>query len=257
MDITVSIIFHREAAYAIPALASMERLVSVARASGLSVETRALMDKADKPTIDIVHNCGSWLDSVQHVEFGDLGLTRNAGTQLANGEFLAFLDGDDLWGSSWLTDAYTRAAAEQEGKRSIWHPECLFYFDEGDYDRHSIGRAPRLDAKSFYLRHRPSDTDDFNINALFLNNLWTANVFAHRSIHERYPYKAVYKELGFGVEDWSWNIETLTNGLVHRVVSDTVHLIRVKYSGSLGQANSASGLLPHVPDLVFPILGPR
>ena len=61
MDITVSIIFHKEAAYAVPALASMKLLVSATRSVGLTVEARALMDNADEATTQIVEQQGDWL----------------------------------------------------------------------------------------------------------------------------------------------------------------------------------------------------
>ena len=41
----------------------------------------------------------------------------------------------------------------------------------------------------------------------------------------------------------------------HRIVPDTVHLIRVKSTGSLGQQNDAEGLLAHLPDHAWPRLG--
>jgi hypothetical protein len=255
MDITVSIIFHKEAAYAVPALASMKLLVSATRSVGLTVEARALMDNADEATTQIVEQQGDWLDAIQRVTYGDLGLTRNAGTRAAAGEYLAFLDGDDLWGASWLTGAHALALGENARARSIWHPESLFYFHESDFDRHSTNRFARADARSYHFRHRSSDSPGFNANALFLNNLWSANIFAHREIYERFPYKALNKELGLGIEDWSWNIETFWAGIVHRTVPDTVHIIRVKETGSLGQSNQAGGLLPHLPDEAFPTLG--
>ncbi|MFM0597991.1 glycosyltransferase family 2 protein [Paraburkholderia dilworthii] len=255
MDITVSIIFHKEAAFAVPALASMKLLVSTARSAGLAVEAHALLDNADKLTTHIVGQHGAWLDAIRHVAHGDLGLTRNTGTQQAAGDYLAFIDGDDLWGAAWLTGAHTQARQEAAASRSIWHPDSIFYFYESDFDRHSTDRFARADPKSYHLHHRPSDAQGFNANALFLDNLWTANIFAHRGIYERFPYKALNRDLGLGIEDWSWNIETYSAGIAHRTVPDTVHLIRVKEAGSLGQSNQSSGLLPYLPDYAFPALG--
>ena len=47
VDITVVINFHREGAFAIPALASMMDLIFTAREEGLRVESRATLDKVD------------------------------------------------------------------------------------------------------------------------------------------------------------------------------------------------------------------
>lgn len=246
-DISVTIIFHREGSYAVPALASMEDLVGTTRASGLTVEARAVLDRADDQTRHLVKVCGAWLDAIEEVSYGDLGLSRNAGVRAARGDFLAFLDGDDLWGSDWLRLAFQAATATTAPREAIWHPELLFYFSEGDFDRHSTGRTPHPAARSFHMQHISSETPGFERGTLLLNNIWSANVFARRSLHERYPYPAVDRTRGFGIEDWSWHMQTLWAGVPHLTVPETVHIIRVKDGGSLGQQNTSEGLLPPLP----------
>lgn len=255
IDISVFAVFHREQAYAAPALRSMRLLVERARGVGLRVQAGALLDRADATTAHIVEAAGAWLDLIDHVDCGDLGLTRNHGVRRADGEYLSFLDGDDLWGSHWLALAHACAIAEGPDQRSIWHPESLLYFDETDFDRHSTNAMPHPSARSFYFSHMASDNPEFDRNSLFLNNVWSANVFAHRDIHRRFPYLHVDRERGFGVEDWTWHMQTLSADVAHRVVAETIHMIRVKQSGSLGQSNSSEGLLPYLPPGVRPTLG--
>jgi hypothetical protein len=246
-DITVTVVFHCEGAFALAALASLGDLVRIARAAGLGVETQAILDCPDELTKHIVDVRGAWLDTVKDVSFGDLGLSRNAGTQLAHGKFLAFLDGDDLWGEQWLRTAFATATAPSAPPVAIWHPENLYYFSENDFERYSPNGIPPHDAQSFHLLQQPSDAAGFNPASLVLNHVWTANVFTTRELQLQHPYSAVDRQRGFGVDDWSWNFATLWAGIPHHVVPGTVHLIRRKDTESLGRRNSAEGLLPNLP----------
>jgi hypothetical protein len=255
-DITVTIIFHHEGPLAVPALASMYDMVDAARAAGLTIEARAVLDRVNELTRHTVATAGAWLDGVEEVSVGDLGLARNAGAEAAAGDFLAFLDGDDLWGADWLRLAHASATASDVAAEAIWHPTYRYLFVESDFDRHSTTKTPHASALSFYLRHNASDEPDFERDALFLENMWSANVFARRDIHRRIPYRAVDRIRGFGIEDWTWNLHTLWRGLSHLVVPNTVHLIRMKETDSLNQQNFIEGLLPLLPDNAWPVLGP-
>lgn len=226
-DITATVIFHREREFAVPALASLSDLVNVARGGGLAVETQAILDRADDLTRHYLAVRGGLIDKVNEVSFGDLGLSRNAGTSLAHGRFLSFLDGDDLWGEDWLRAAFAAATAPASAD-VIWHPEQLFIFSESDFHK-----APNAGYQSFHSLMRSSDTPDFDPALLIFHNLWSANAFAAREIYLRFPYRAIDRDRGFGIEDWSWNLETVGGGVSHRVVPGTVHLIRKKRSASL------------------------
>jgi hypothetical protein len=235
-DITATVILHGEGLYAVSALASLSDLVRVACAAGLTVETQIILDRADELTSHIVAVRSQGIDTVKVVSFGDLGLSRNAGTYLAHGRFLSFLDGDDLWGERWLLAAFeaaTRAAAPQQ---AIWHPEHLYVFSEPEFDR--IPEARLMQS---------SDAPGFDATLLVFANLWSANAFTRRELHVRFPYRAVDRNRGLGIEDWSWNLETLGAGIHHCVVPGTVHLIRKKGSESLDQQNASNQLLPYFP----------
>jgi hypothetical protein len=92
--------------------------------------------------------------------------------------------------------------------------------------------------------HHDSRDSTFDREALRFNNVYTSNTFAPIDIYKSFPFLEVNAELGFGVEDWAWNAMTLMRGVEHIAVPDTVHLVRVKGSASLGKENASRGLLP-------------
>jgi hypothetical protein len=241
-DITVTINFHREGALAVPALASLADVVSVARAAGIVVETQAVLDRVDDLTRHVVAVRGDWLDRVEEVSFGDLGRSRNAGTGSARGRFLSFLDGDDLWGDQWLRAAFAAATEPSVPASAIWHPEHHYAFTEADLDQQpEAGTA-------VYQRMLESDTPGFNVFSLAFNSFWSANAFAARDIFFRFPYHPIDRDYGIGIEDWSWNWATIAAGIPHRVVPHAVHIIRRKRIGSLMQKNTMNNLAPEIPD---------
>jgi hypothetical protein len=255
IDVTVAIVFHGERYYALPALSSMKNMVEKARLAGLKIEACAFLDKPDSTTKRLVRSRGFWLDSIHEVSFGDLGTVRNIAVNHAKGKFLAFFDGDDLWGEQWILKAFQCATSQADEQTTIWHPEYLYYFSEADFDAHSINTIPNPNASSFHMRHISSTSEGFIRESLFLNNIWSANVFAHKALYREFPYLKINDECGLGIEDWSWNIKTIWNGISHEVAPDTVHLIRMKEFGSLGQKNASSGLLPYLPDEAMLIPG--
>jgi hypothetical protein len=216
-----------------------------ARSDGYKPQLVAMLDRADDETTSIVDGHAELFDRIAKVNYGDPAQTRNAAVSLASADFVTFLDGDDLWGESWLSHAVAQAKVRPD---SIWHPEWRYHFTDEDFRRHSVTRLPSIDAGSYFVQHVASDDPDFDPRVLLLENVWSVNCLASVKIFQQIPYPSTNRGRGLGIEDWSWNIATVCEGYEHRLVPDTVHMIRTKSSGSQNTLNLDQGLLPILPE---------
>lgn len=225
-NITVVINLHREGNAALPSIISAWRSIEAARAVGLNCELLLVLDSADEATITVADRWGRRGAIALHVQNEDLGASRNSATEVAEGEWVAFLDADDLWGEDWLTRAHSAAtqAGPVRAEIEVWHPAVNIIFG----DHHSL------------LHHIESTDPKFSFARFRLHNAWTALSFVHRSTLLTVPYPSNNLADGFGFEDWSWNEEILRRGGRHLVVPETCHFIqRTTSSSLLGQSQAA------------------
>lgn len=215
---------HKEGVLAHTALRSYCHSREVARGVGLDVELVIVLDSADVETHGFVRNFpgldGS--EKVIEVSVGDLALARNAGVAVATAPYICTLDGDDLISSRYFI-AHMQEALRQEG-RFILHPEIVLSF--GMYSAFNW----QVDQAGEY----------FDRNSLLSINPWISAAFAHRSVFEEVPYVACYpRTTGFGYEDWYWNCESISRGIVHRLAWGSIYFYRRKWRGSLNEASHA------------------
>jgi len=226
-DITVIINGHREGLLAWPSLLSLAAAVRNAEDNGLRIEVIGVLDRPDGATIEIFHGYpGNRCMRILHVENGDPGRSRNNGIAAARGNWIAFLDADDLWCNNWLLAAHQ--SAERDGRSIIWHPEVNVYF----------GTHPHVFA------HVDMEDPDYDHLGLALTNYWTALCFAPRSLLLDTPYPETTLNRQIGYEDWGWNMETIARGALHKVVPGTGHAIRMKEVSVVRQTTAARAL-PH------------
>lgn len=240
IDITVIINAHREGLIVGSTLRSVDLAVSTAQSEGVKVDVIIVHDNGDSLTKSIVNQWAATKDyaAVHPVEVGDLGLARNHGVSLSRGKWIAFLDADDLWSKNWLTEAFK--AAEAEHRLSVWHPEVNLYF----------GARPHV------YTHVDMDSPEFDVAFLADTNAWTALCFASRTLLNNTPYFPTAHQKQIGYEDWSWNMETISKGAIHKTVAGTVHAIRTK-AVSLVSQTTAARCLPHPTSLFSAILESR
>lgn len=231
-NISCIVVCHNESLLLVPTINSVKQSRAYAEENGLTIEVHLVVDCADQETNLVVdeHAGDDW--RVHRVDFGDLALSRNHGINSAAGEYIALVDGDDLWCESWLLDAYLCAESNQQD--AVYHPEYNFVFGNGE---------------EHVFMHVDMEDPDFEFAALFKSNYWTALSFAKRSTYVNTPFEKNRLSEGFGFEDWTWNYKVIGRGVQHKVVSGTSHYIRRKRQGEslLSKTNQLASLPSFLP----------
>lgn len=210
-SISVVITFHNEGAYAHRTLNGLELMCRSAAEHDLQVELLCALDNADPLTAEIVsqHPLVSRQGRCLEMRHGDVGSSRNAAIDQATGDYIAILDGDDLYSPRWLALAYHRC--RQFEWPVIVHPERIVSFGI------LKGMATVFD----------TSCGDLNEISPLTANRWIVTSFAPRTVYQCLPYTATDTgRTGFGFEDWHWNCETLAAGLHHVTAAETALFYR-------------------------------
>lgn len=222
-DISVILTAHHEGRLAHRSMRSLFRTVEYAKSNGLSVEISVVQDRPNEETKDYFSRYDKSEVHVRKVDFGDPGLSRNYGVKCSSGKYIAFLDGDDLFGKDWLYKAF-RYLEDNNEKEVVVHPEYHVGFE----------------ADNLIWRQISSSDYNFKAQNLIEFNYWAAVCVAKRDVLLRHPYQETSEGSGFGFEDWHFNCETLAWGIEHHVVPETVHFLRMKKTDSRFQYESQS-----------------
>ncbi|MBP2550978.1 glycosyltransferase involved in cell wall biosynthesis [Neorhizobium galegae] len=205
IDISVVMTAHQEGLLAGPSGKSAQQAIAVAEAAGLRCQTIVVLDRADSLTGAVVAEVFGGNAHYLTTSEGDPGQARNRGIEMATGDFVALLDGDDLWSENWLAAAYDQAKARPD---AVHHPACLLRFGN---DRHLFW-------------HVDSESPLCDKAYLDWMNYWDALSFARTDLYRRFPFRRNDLELAFGHEDWHWNAWTISEGVAHKPVAETFRL---------------------------------
>jgi glycosyltransferase involved in cell wall biosynthesis len=230
IEITAVINGHSESLMAVSSLRSMAAAAEYAGKQGINVELLAVLDRPDPLTAEVFEQFASRHPQLRvvAVDLGDVGYARNYGAQNASGKWTSFLDADDIWGEDWLYAAYQ--AAESDAREIVWHPDINVLF----------GATPHI------YEHMDMDDPLFDPALLAFTNPWTSLSFVRTEFVRRLAYTGTHLNQHIGYEDWSWNIDAIDNGAIHKVVPNTAHAIRTKHV-SLVKRTTAAGCInrPH------------
>lgn len=229
IDISIVVTAHSEGKLLLPCIKSINQSVQYLIDSNIHSEIIIVLDKASAQTKVVANELAKKQKiTLVSTDFGNPGESRNFGASVANGDFIALIDGDDLISSNWLLQAYQLSTSVVN--QVIVHPEYIFAF----------GDRPGI----FQMKN--SNTGFLSYLDLIENNLWASPSFVNRSILSQIPYQATKAEDGFGPEDWVWNIETTAAGFQHLVAEGTVYLYRTTHTSGVNNTHISS-LLPTIP----------
>ncbi len=210
MIISLLVNAHDEKLLLCPALRSAQRARDICLQAGISAETVVVADRPDTETTEVIESWRNRVSRVDYVDFGNLGLARNHGLAVGEGEYFCFLDGDDVWQPDWPLLAY-RYSRDGDYQNTIYHTEVFAGFGAEHFLRSQIGTSDLL----------------FHPNHLVAAWHFCNNLFAHKEIFQRHPIDQYDHERGFGSEDWHWSCQTCFAGIQRVTVPKTAYYYRL------------------------------
>lgn len=230
IDITFLVNAHREGPLLLAALRSARAAQVICAREGVSTEIVVIADAPDDATSAVIATWCTPSDRFERVAFRNLGSSRKYGIELAVGTFVCFLDGDDIWQDTWPLLAYRCAQADRNAEATIYHTEIFAGF-----------------GLEFFLRKQIETTSPlWHPNHLVAQWLFCNNLFARRSVLQRFPIQPYDHTNGLGPEDLLWSCETCFAGIARRFVPRTVYFYRMDPTKpSLGKTGNL--VLPPTP----------
>ncbi|MFC1688124.1 glycosyltransferase [Pseudomonadota bacterium] len=215
-DLEIIITAHAEGALMHSTLMSVFRSMEVAAQTGIKCGVTVVKDRPSTSTNDYLKRYDTERLRQLEADFGDPGLARNLGVQVAESRFVSFLDADDLISAQWLSQAF-EFLAEAEGHPFVAVPRQTLIFE----------RESRL------LTHPSSDSPELVPEEFVNSNYWCSVISVlNREMANEVPFSAVPRNSGLGYEDWHWFSELIAAGATIKAIPETISFYRRKGSSS-------------------------
>lgn len=227
VEFSIVITAHNEGILLHKTLRSVFDAAKQLRDNGIKYEIIIHVDNGDRKTLDYLkrYSEGNELSVIKN-NFGDLGQSRNYVVKIARGEFVSFLDGDDLISPNWYLKSLKILKASS--KDCVVHPEAVLTF--------------RGDSRHVLTMQKKSEDTKEDLLILLSANRWGSVVTAKREIFMKVPYMSMNN--GYCYEDYAFNVQTLERKILHLVAPETVLFYRRSMDSMLSCANSESLILP-------------
>lgn len=237
-QLSIGITAHSEGVVLHKTLLSISRAVELLNAENISFEILLGLDNPTEETIDYSVRIPSLFPNMAikkfTTSFGNPGQARNNLVNKANGQYITFLDGDDLISSNWLTDAVQFLLShDSDDSPYVAHPETVVEFG-ADYN--------------LIERHGAIDKASDSLLSVYANR-WNVVIMIRRQflIDNPYPYGQ-----GYGFEDWYINCLTIYHGYRNTLIPHTSLFVRRKSSQSVWlEHKSNAAVLPRNPLMSF------
>ena len=195
----------------------------------ISYEILIHIDNGDQITKDYFKRYAKMPNVVIYENsFGDPGPSRNFLAQKASGEYLTFLDGDDLISDNWLVVAYGALIGATE--EVIVHPEGILTFGT------EVNNVLTIQTETL-----PREKDTI---ILLGENRWCAILMAKTSTLLKFPYQHLTG--GYSHEDYVFNVETTNAGIKHIIAKETILFYRRSNNSRLSSSNNMNQIIPYM-----------
>ncbi len=227
IDLTVAITTHTEGLILHKTMMSIFEALDRVEESGYGYEIVIHVDNGDNATINYLdrYKSDKRIRIFQN-SFGDTGSSRNFAANKARGDMIAFMDGDDLISPNWFLEALK--LVKKSKKDIIVHPEAILTFGMDQPNILTIQRNSRLPKEEATI--------------LASGNLWCSVSLARRSVFISTPYRRL--GIGYGHEDWIFNIDTIQKNIPHRIAGNTVLFYRRSENSRLSSGNNDGVVIP-------------